>query len=107
MFTKDLQDALAENIEALAPYGFRLTKNPITGFDLALLAPDDSAADELLEVFLLIAAVADNMMPLNQIGIQGHFVISAQRLRQLYPEQMASGAGLRDLSLYLEQRQLG
>lgn len=99
-----LQAALTRNLGALAPHGFEIHLNPGGGYDLFLNAPQEDASVALITNFLAIAALADNVMPLNRIGIQGHcpFSVSMKKLRAVFPNSTRCVGGTLDLSLEVE-----
>lgn len=99
-----LQAALERNLRQFAPNGWEIHLSPGGGYDLWLLSPDEQSNAELVNHFLIIAALADNTMPLTRIGIKGasEFSVSMEKLRAVFPNSAQCVGGTYDLSLEVE-----
>lgn len=87
MLSNIISAHLNQNLASLAPDGVEAHLHPHGGYTLTLWANSEQAKDALVKNLEEIMALADNLLPVTQISIKGHWEFSFQfaPIRRLHP----------------------
>jgi hypothetical protein len=94
--------ALRRNIGSLCPEGFFVAYCTTTGYHLQIKANNRAHKGWALENLLAIATLADGIIPLSTVGVQGSAPWEMANLRRLFPVPVGAG-GYCDLALQAGQ----